>query len=138
MFYYIWSRYNVTEIKLQKLATILKKVYAILNVFEMNLFAVSCLIIILPLFSQIVLGSILALRRVKRNFDLLSILNIVFQVITIIIAIKIIENESQNAGVRCGMPQAAMLFLGLISVIALIVVIVIQILIRKYRKRKVF
>ena len=103
----------------------------------MNLFAVSCLIIVLPLLTQIVFGSILAFKRTKSNFDLLCIINMIAQVITIIIALNIIEIDTKNAGVRCGIPQTAMIFLGIISAIALVLIVGIQIVIRKYRKRKV-
>lgn len=103
----------------------------------MNLFAVSCLIILLPLIAQLILGSILSFKRTKWNFDLLCIIHTIAQVVTIILALKITESDIQNAGVRCGMPQAAMMFLGIISFIALVIIMGIQIVIRKYRRRKV-
>lgn len=103
----------------------------------MNLFAISCLILISPTLTQIVLGSILVFKRTKRNFDSLCIINMIAQVVTVIIALKIIETDTQNAGVRCGMPQAAMMFLGIVCIIVLVIIIGTQIVVRKYRSQKV-
>lgn len=103
----------------------------------MNLFAISSLILISPLLIQIVVGSIIMSKKTKWNFDLLSIINIVLQVLFLFIAIKIVSIDAEKQNMRCGMPQVAIFFLGVLSTIALVIVIGIQIGIRKYRNRKV-
>jgi hypothetical protein len=102
----------------------------------MNLFAIAGLILIFPLLVQIVLGTIIILKKVKWNFDLVCVINIVAQVLSIFIALKLITIDAERQNVRCGMPHAAMLFLGIISTIVLVITIGIQIGIRKYRNRK--
>lgn len=102
----------------------------------MNLFAVSGLILISPLLAQIVLGSMITLKRVKWNFNIVSVINIAAQFLSIFIALKIVTIDAEKQDVRCGMPQAAMFFLGIISAIVLMVTIGIQFGIRKYKSRK--
>lgn len=58
------------------------------------------------------------------------------QIASIFIALKIISIEPVNNEFRCGMPQAAMLFLGIISFIAFVIVMGIQLFIKKFRKQK--
>lgn len=116
---------------------ILKKFPAKFKILEMNLFAVSCLIIIFPILAQVVFGLMLGFKQTKWNFNLFSIINMVTQIIAIILALKILEIDTQNAAVKCGISQAAMLFLGIISIVVLVIIIGIQIVIRKYSSRKV-
>ena len=102
----------------------------------MNLFAISGLILISPLLLQIVLGSLIIFQKVVWNFKLVSVVNIVAQVLTIFIALKIIQIDVKNQNVRCGMPHAAMFFLGIMSAIILVLTIGIQIVIRQYKSQK--
>ena len=102
----------------------------------MNLFAVSFLIIAIPLVSQIVLGSLSILHRLKMNFDLICIVNIFSQVAMIFLGFIIVTNDAEKQGVNCGMPQAAIIFYGVAVFIALTVTIGIQIIIRKFRRKR--
>lgn len=102
----------------------------------MNLFATSCLIILLPLISQIILGTKSINKRIKLNFDLICIINMFVEIVFIFIAMKIVTFDAINQNVRCGMPQMAIVFFGIIVFIALLITIAIQLIIRKVRNRK--
>lgn len=103
----------------------------------MNLFAVSCLIIVLPLIAQIVIGSLSVYKKIKWNFNLICLINMFTQIVCILSALKIISIEPKNNEFRCGMPQAAMVFLGISSFITFIIVTGIQLLIKKFRNKKI-
>ncbi|WP_432670128.1 hypothetical protein [Flavobacterium sp. SM2513] len=102
----------------------------------MNPFTLSCFIIVLPLISQIVLGSLSILKKVKWNFDLICLINLFAQIVFIVIALQIISIEPKNNEFRCGMGQFAMLSLGIITFIVVAIVMGIQLLIKKFQKQK--
>ena len=101
----------------------------------MNLFATSFLIILLPLISQIILGTMSIYKSIKWNFDLICIINILLEILCIFIAVKFVTADAINQNVRCGMPQMAIVFFGIIIVIALLIVTAIQLIVRKFIKR---
>ena len=102
----------------------------------MNLFATSCLLIILPLISQIILGTKSIYKTIKLNFDLICIINMFVEILFIFISMKIVTFDAINQNVRCGMPQMAIVFFGIVIFIALFITIAIQLIIRKVKKRK--
>jgi hypothetical protein len=100
----------------------------------MNPFALSCFIIVLPLISQIVVGSVPVFKKVKWNFNLICLINMFTQIVCIIIASEIISINYKNDAFRCGMGQTTMLYLGIITFIVLTIVMGIQLLISKIKK----
>ncbi len=76
------------------------------------------------------------LKKIKWNFNLVSVINIIAQFLSIYIALQIVSIDAEKQNVRCGMPQAAMFFFGVISAMILVCTIGIQIGIRQYKKQK--
>ena len=101
----------------------------------MNLFGIALILIIIPSIVQMSFGSLAIKKKITFPFEFITLLNCIAQFIFIYLALKIIEIDTQNQNVRCGMPQAAMFFSGLISFIILLIIIVIQILIRRKIKK---
>ena len=101
----------------------------------MNLFGLSLIIILIPTVIQLVFGSFSIKKKITFPFEYITLLNCIGQFIFIYLALKVVEIDAQNQNVRCGMPQAAMFFSGFISLIILLIIIFIQILIRRNIKK---
>jgi hypothetical protein len=103
----------------------------------MNLFGLAFLLIIIPSIIQLVFGSLAITKRITFAFEYISLLSCFGQLLFIYLALKIIEIDTQNQNVRCGMPQAAMFFGGIFLTVILLLIIIIQLFIRrKINKRK--
>lgn len=102
----------------------------------MNLFTVAFLIIVLPFFAQIILGFMIVFKRINLNFALFCFVNLFAQIMCIIVALKIIAFDTHKQNIHCGMPQTAMVFLGIASMILVAVTSLIQMGIWRYKKRR--
>ena len=98
------------------------------------MYFIACLILIIPLLLQITVGSMAMIKVLKWNFDLICIITMFSQIGLIFLTVNRIAIENQN--VKCGMPQVAIIILGIIFLITLLITIGIQVLIRKLIARK--
>ena len=103
----------------------------------MNLFALTLLLIISPSIIQLIGGSRAITKRITFAFNYVSLICCFSQLLFIYLALNIISIDAQNQNIRCGMPQAAILFGGFIMTVILLIIIVIQLFIwRKINKSK--
>ena len=101
----------------------------------MNLFRLALLLILIPTIIQLFIGSLAIKKKITFPFEYITLLNCIGQFIFIYLALKIVEIDAKNQNVRCGMPQAAMFFAGIIFTIILLITIVIQLFIRRNIKK---
>lgn len=96
---------------------------------------------ILPLLAQLLLGTMAIYKVISVKFKLLSQVSFVLQIVFAILSFYIGSyniskyfDQHPNA-TRCGMPLLALIMFSILLIIALIVVIAVQYLIKKYREK---
>lgn len=102
----------------------------------MNPFAFSLLLILSPLVSQIILGTQSLLNKLRWQFNTIATLHVLIEVVFIFIGIQLIAIDAEKQAIRCGMPQAALVFFGIFILGVLVITIGIQQWIRKFRNSK--
>jgi archaellum biogenesis protein FlaJ (TadC family) len=94
---------------------------------------ISLLITLIPLFFQLVFGSLSIAKKVVYDFRMISVISLGLQLFLSFMGIKIISNELQAQNVKCGLPLASYFFACVFLLIVLVVVILIQMIIKKRR-----
>lgn len=97
----------------------------------MNLFASAVLLIISPSAIQLIFGSLAIKRKIAVSFEFITFLCCVAQVVFFLVAIKIIAIDTRNQNVKCGLPQAAMAFAGILFFVILLAIILVQLFVRR-------
>ncbi len=97
----------------------------------MNLFTLAILLIVSPSVMQLIFGGLAIKKKTAFSFSLTTFLCCVAQVAFIFIAIRIVTTSAQNQHVRCGLPQATMAFAGFVFSMILLIIISIQLFVRR-------
>jgi succinate dehydrogenase/fumarate reductase cytochrome b subunit len=100
----------------------------------MNLFLIAFLLLLAPAILQIICGNMAVRKRIRLPFELVCAIAVLVQLISIFVAVKLVLIDLGNRDVHCGLPTAVMFFWGLATAVILLLVIVIQVLWRKFRK----
>jgi len=100
----------------------------------MNLFSLAMLLAIMPIILQMLVGSLALFKKIKVNFGLITTLFSLILLITIYIGLGLVNDDAINQGVKCGMPGVAFLFFGFILLLLQLLVISIQLIIKKVKK----
>ena len=100
------------------------------------------ILIILPLLFQLIFGTISLFRPLLFRFKTISVTNIILQIVFAIAAFTIASYnfsryfDQHPHSPRCGMPILALMMVSLLLTVAVIVVILIQFLIKKWNHKK--
>ena len=104
----------------------------------MNLFGISLLAIVLPMLFQLILGLLSIYKKVKVNFDLICLISLFSQIIFILTALKVVEIDAQKRNFDCGMAQTSLFLFGIAMVFVLILLISIQLIVRRFVNKKIY
>lgn len=101
----------------------------------MNLFALSCLLLLIPLLFQIILGTRAIFKKTFIAFEYCCISSCIAEFIVLYFALKIIAIDAKNQNVNCGIPQASLFVFGFFVLFLLLITTIIQIVIRRKIKK---
>ena len=100
----------------------------------MNPFQLSLLLVLLPVALQTIIGSLALTKKLKLHFGLVSLFCSLLLFVMIYVGLGFVSDDANKQGVRCGMPNAAFFFYGVIMLIAQLAVIIIQSMVKKVKK----
>jgi hypothetical protein len=103
----------------------------------MNSFLIGFSLLLLPIVSQIIIGNLSLAKKLKVHFGVVSLLNSLFLIGSIFIGIELISYDlsQRQGGIKCGTPFVAFMFLGFVMLIVQLIVITIQLAVKKLKKR---
>lgn len=96
--------------------------------------AQALLLILIPLLFQIIIGGCSIAKKISWHFGIITLISIASLLIVDYIAIKIVAEDMSAQGAKCGTPMVALFFAEGVLLIALLLVIVIQLVIKNRRK----
>jgi|GEM_PF-2307805 len=97
----------------------------------MNPFALTLLLVLLPLGIQLLLGISEVRKKLNIRYNVSTFLNIVLAIAMVFVGIEIITCDMRQQDMRCGMPLVGFFVFGFASWICLIGIIAVQIIIAK-------
>ena len=102
----------------------------------MSLFLIALLVILIPTVFQIACGSLAVCKKITLPFELVCTIAVFTQLIAIFAGVKMAFIDMKNHDVHCAIPAAAIFVCGLVMSVILLLVIVIQLAWRKFRRRQ--
>jgi hypothetical protein len=103
----------------------------------MNSFLIGFLLLLLPIVLQATVGVLSLRKRIKVAFWTISLLNTLLLIGFVFVGVELINYDlSHRQGViKCGTPFVAFMFLGFVMLIVQLIVITIQLAVKKLKKR---
>ncbi len=93
------------------------------------------LLLILPSIFQLIFGRKDLAENIKLNFEKVSLINFLLQIIFSYSVFNIISNRlTANGPLRCGMPFVGLIFMELLLLAVLFIIILIQYLVKRSYK----